>query len=73
MNYKFLVYEKFEELAKLHPEFTTGQLLYSILSHLNKWNFKKSDLLEKTDKEIYAAICKTINSEDTDEDGEYSK
>lgn len=74
MNYKALINRKFTEFQEAFPEYTIGQILYSTIAMFRKGkDFKKSDFLEMTDKDVYEGMSKSfahekeIQSEETAE------
>ena len=63
MNFKPLVITKIKQFSKEFPEYTFGQMLYSILS---KENFKLSTLLDLDDEELYSMVERSIKKEQND-------
>lgn len=61
MNYKNNGVREFQEFAKQHPDYSLGEIFYAI-ARTAKVN-KISDLLEKTDEEMFTAINKAIEVE----------
>lgn len=67
-NYKPLIGEKTKEFQIENPSYSYAEFIYSVISMLTKdgvlsKNFKKSDLLEVSDEDIYTAIYKSIKRE----------
>jgi hypothetical protein len=64
MNYKALVNRKFTEFQESFPEYTIAQILYSTIAMFRKGKeFKKSDFLEMTDKDVYEGMSKAYAHE----------
>lgn len=66
INYKPLFFDKLSEYTEKLPEYSLGEIFYSIITQLNRSNIDinaKGDLLEITDKQLYSAIDKAIKDE----------
>jgi hypothetical protein len=61
MNYKPLINIKLQEFQKEFPNYTLGEIMYGAISTIrsNK-DFKKADLLEISDEEMYKALSKSF-------------
>ncbi len=60
-NYKNSAIREFSEFTKQFPEYSLGEILYSSIRMLDI--DKLSDLLSRTDEEIFTAINKAIEVE----------
>ena len=59
LNHKPLVLAKIKELVNDFPEYTLGEIFYSILRNVDKEkgsNLVVKELLSKTDREIFTAV-----------------
>jgi len=55
------------EFSDKYPEYSVGELLYSMFTHANiRIAVKKSHFLEMTDKDFYTMIDKAIEKEKPD-------
>jgi hypothetical protein len=66
VNYKPLFSDKVKEFTNKCPDHSLGEFLYSFMRQLSKSGTpinNKSNALNLTDKELYAAICKTVKEE----------
>jgi len=57
MNYKNNAIREMQELVKSFPDYTLGEILYSFLRVAGAKSI--SDILEKSDEELFTAIEKT--------------
>jgi hypothetical protein len=57
MNFKNNAIREVQELIKLFPEYTLGEIIYAFLRNADIK--KMSDLLSKEDEELFTAIEKT--------------
>ena len=64
MNFKNNAIREISEFSKQFPEYSLGEILYSSIRMLGV--SKLSELLEKTDEEIFTAINKSIEVETDD-------
>lgn len=64
MNYNTLTMQKLMEFASEQPDYTLGELMYSVLSSFKTTDFKKADLLRITDKDMYTYVEKAIKKEE---------
>jgi len=60
-NYKNNALREFSEFSKQFPEYSVGEILYSTIRMMSV--SKLSELLDKTDEEVYTSINKAIESE----------
>lgn len=60
MNYSLLITVKLQEYQNKFPDYTFGEIIYSAISTIrsNK-DFKKADLLDISDEEMYKALSKS--------------
>ena len=64
MNYRPLLINKFKEFEEEFPNYTFGELMYSMFTHSNiKGKIVKSDFLKVTDQDFYTMIEKAIEKE----------
>jgi hypothetical protein len=66
MNYKPLFIDKLSEYTDRLPNYTIGEVLFSIFTQLNKAGVDTSTrqaILNITDQQIYSAIDKAIKEE----------
>jgi hypothetical protein len=66
MNYKPLFIDKVSEYTEKLPDYTIGEILYSVFTQLSKEGLdvnSKRFLLNLTDKQVYSAIDKAIKEE----------
>ena len=65
INYKPLILDKLTEFIEKLPEYSVGDVFFSVFTQLkrNGIEFSKSSLLEITDKQIYSALDKAIKDE----------
>lgn len=66
MNYKPLFIDKLSEYTDRLPDYTIGEVLFSIFTQLNKAGVDTSTrqaILNITDQQIYSAIDKAIKEE----------
>ena len=65
MNYKPLVYQKLKEFGDLSPDFSIGELFYSILIKMGKKPDSQSLtwIRELSDDEFYTSLEKNIEDE----------
>lgn len=66
MNYKPLFIDKVSEYTEKLPDYTIGEILYSVFTQLSKEGLdvnSKRFLLDLTDKQVYSAIDKAIKEE----------
>ncbi len=64
MNYKPLINIKLKEYQEEFPEYTLGEILYSMLvSHDKNKDFKKADFLSMSDADIYGALSRSFATE----------
>lgn len=66
VDYKPLFLSELQRYIEKFPEYTLGQILYSIFAQANRSGNnidKKSSLLEVTDKDMYSSINKSIKEE----------
>ena len=59
LNHKPLVLAKIKELVNDFPDYTLGEIFYSIFRNVDKEkgnNLKVKDILHKTDREIFTAV-----------------
>ena len=68
MNYRPLVIDKLIEFSEEYPEYSIGELFYSMFTHANiKTAIKKSQFLQIEDKDLYTMIDKAIEKEKNDD------
>lgn len=71
MNYKPLIREKLNDFIKEHPEYTFGQIMYSVATAItNKSINIRSDFLTISDEDFYTGIDKALRKEEKEENGE---
>lgn len=64
MNHRPLIEDKIIEFSKGFPEYTFGEILFSILTQACKnKTFTKTVLLELTDDHFYTAVSKSYSIE----------
>lgn len=66
INYKPLFVDKLSEYSEKLPDYTIGEILYSVFTQLSKCGVdinSKSCILDVTDQQIYSAIDKAITDE----------
>ena len=64
MNYRPILMNKLNEFAEQYPDYSLGQLFYSMLTHANiKGEIPKSSFLRITDQDFYTMIEKAIKKE----------
>ena len=65
MNYKPLFLDKLKECFDRLPEYSVGEILYSMLTQLNKSGkeINKASLMEIDDEDFYISIGKALKSE----------
>jgi len=64
LNYKPLIEEKVQEFFKQNPDYTYGELIYSIAASLKKKNInKKSDFLNLSDADFYTGLDLSLKRE----------
>lgn len=61
LNYKPMIHEKVREFFEQNPNYTFGQLVYSVQSSLKLE--KKSDLLEVSDEDFYTGLDLALGRE----------
>lgn len=73
MNHRNNTIREIQDLMNIHPSYSLGEVLYTISRELKIK--KPSELLEKTDEEIYTAVNKAKETErDTEvNDFEFSR
>lgn len=68
INYKPLIEEKIQEFFKQHPDYTYGELIYSICASLRgKRVEKKSDFMTLPDSEFYTGLDVAFKREQKEE------
>ena len=64
MDYRVIVMDKLNEYADKFPEYSVGELLYSIFTHsVRKVDIKTSDFLKLKDQDFYTMIEVAIEKE----------
>jgi hypothetical protein len=66
INYKPLFIDKVIEYSEVLPEYSVGEMLFSVITQLNKAGVPtetKADLLNVTDKQFYSALDSSIKEE----------
>lgn len=66
MDYNLLVVEKIEELRAVHPEYTFGEILYSLVTQLKRTGIKvdnRTDFLAVTSEQCYTAMSRALKAE----------
>lgn len=58
MNYKNIALRELKDLSEKLPDYTLGQLLYSVLRTGGKADMTVKDLLNFTDEQIYTMVEK---------------
>jgi hypothetical protein len=66
LNYKPLFIDKVIEYSEVLPEYSVGEMLFSVITQLNRSGIEinsKSDFLKITDKQFYSALDSSIKEE----------
>lgn len=66
INYKPLFLDKIVEFNEILPEYSIGEILYSILTEIGREGYntkQKLDLLDIPDNVFYSAVDKAIKKE----------
>lgn len=67
LNYKPLIKEKIAEFFEQNPNYSFGELMYSVASSLPNKDVKtKADFLNVTDEDFYTGIDKAIKKEENE-------
>jgi len=71
LNFKPLIKEKLEEFIKAHPDYTVGEIIYSVVAALkSKFIKTRSDFLEMSDEDFYTGIDNALRNEENEENEE---
>lgn len=66
INHRPLFFDKIEEFTKVHPDYTIGEVLYSVLKQLPNYEVtldKRKYLLTIEDSQFYTGVDRAIRSE----------
>lgn len=63
LNFKPLIEEKITQFLEQNPEYTYGQLVYSVGAALGKRVNRKSDFLNISDQDFYTALDLAMKKE----------
>ena len=66
MDYNLLIIEKIEDIRKIRPEYTFGQIIYGISTQLRKAGFKvekHTDFLKIPSEQFYTAASRSLKAE----------
>lgn len=70
-DYRPLFFDKLSQFMEDCPNYTLGEVFYSILNQIAKKGVRftdKKDFLDLTDHQIYAGIDKAIKAEEPEEE-----
>lgn len=69
LNYKPLIKEKIEEFIKKYPNYTFGEIMYSVAAALRKETViqSKAVFLEISDADFYTGIDRALKLEEKEE------
>lgn len=71
LNYKPLINEKIQEFLNQNPDYTFGQLVYSVAASLGNDRInKKSDFLHLSDEDFYTGLDLALKREQKEDSNE---
>lgn len=72
-NFKPLIGIKMKEFQDTFPEYTYGQIIYSVQRVFRKNNPDRGDFFDMTDKEFYDNLSKSFSDEFTNNEDSFSE